>query len=117
MTCRKTPPSLAARLSFSSASRFICNFHLRVLLEHLGVTLSQELGHPLVGHAAGAQPCCVDGPQVVDPEVGDPGPPERGRPRRFKGDLVFTLALVTRKQMGDPYANVQAVYDLVIANL
>jgi len=36
-------------LSFSSASRFICNFILRVLLEHLGVTLSQELCCLLMG--------------------------------------------------------------------
>ena len=48
--CVRTPlDSFADRLSFSSASRFICNFILRVLLEHLGVTLSQELCCLLMG--------------------------------------------------------------------
>jgi hypothetical protein len=47
--------SLAAQLSFCSAPRLICNVHLRVLLEDLRVALTEELRHPLVGHAAGAQ--------------------------------------------------------------
>src|ERR1035437_3095902 len=55
-------------------------FHLRVFLEHLGVRLPEELRHPLVGHTARTQPCSVGGAEVVEPEVGDTGFPERTLP-------------------------------------
>ena len=47
-------PSFAFRFSFCSASLFICQFHLRVLLEHLGIALPEQLRDPLVGHATRA---------------------------------------------------------------
>ena len=42
--------------SVSQRLAFHLQLHLRILLEHLGVTLSEQLRHPLVRDAAGAEP-------------------------------------------------------------
>jgi hypothetical protein len=54
------PCSFACRFSLIRASRFL-QFHLRILLEHLRVSLPQQLCDPLVGNAAGTQPRRVGG--------------------------------------------------------
>src|SRR6266436_4976129 len=46
-------------------------FHLRILLEDLGVALSKELCNPLVGDTACTEPRRIGGAQVIDPEVGN----------------------------------------------
>src|ERR1700756_3194595 len=49
-------------------------FHVRILLENLGVSLPQQLCDPLIGNAAGTEPGGVGGAQIVDAEIGDLGP-------------------------------------------
>ena len=89
--CRKTPSS-SSRLSQNSRrlvgrpielqQRFALHLqlHLRVLLEHFRISLPEELRHPLVRHAAGAQARRVGRAQVVDAEVPDLRPPQRQSP-------------------------------------
>src|SRR5690242_17976725 len=72
--------SFACRLSFASASRFHLQLHLRILLEHLGVVLAEQLRHPLVRHAAGAEPGSVHGAEIVNAEVRHLRPPQRRVP-------------------------------------
>ena len=45
--------------------------HLRILLEDFGVTLPKQLCHPFVRDAAGTEPSCIRGAQIVNPKVGD----------------------------------------------
>src|SRR2546428_123428 len=52
--CTKTPASFARRFSFSRASRFILQLHLRVFLEHFGITLPEQLRDRFIGDASRA---------------------------------------------------------------
>lgn len=44
-------------------------FHLRILLEDLRVSLTKHLGHPLVGYAAGTEPRGVGRAEVVKAKI------------------------------------------------
>src|SRR6266567_3885387 len=44
-------------------------FHLRILLEDLRVSLAKHLCHPLVGHATGAEPCGIGRAEVVKAKI------------------------------------------------
>jgi hypothetical protein len=66
--CPKTPAdSFAVRCNFCSASRFICNF---ICEYFLNIALPEELRHPLVGHAAGAQARRIGGAPIIDAKYG-----------------------------------------------
>jgi hypothetical protein len=41
-------------------------FHLGILLKHLGVSLSQELRKPLVGDTSCTEPRRIGGPPIID---------------------------------------------------
>src|SRR5437868_1298991 len=82
--CIKTPSVATRRVKTLPCPSFVglsvklgqslalhLEFHLRVLLEHLGVRLAEELRHPLVGHAARTQPRGMRGTEIVESEVGD----------------------------------------------
>jgi hypothetical protein len=70
-------------LSFCQRLALHLQLPLRVLLEDLGVTLTEELRHPLVGHAAGAEARRVRRAQIVDAKV-------RAEERSMPGSQVIT---------------------------
>jgi len=47
---------------------FHLELHLQILLEHFRIALAKPLGHPLVRHAAGAEPSSVRRAEIVNPE-------------------------------------------------
>jgi len=77
---------------------FHLQLHLRVLLEHLGVPLPEQLGHPLVRHAAGAQTRRVRGTEVVNAEVRYLCSSQSSMPHRLQSLLMSAGVLITRKQ-------------------
>jgi Tfp pilus assembly protein PilF len=80
--------SLARRLSFSKASRFICKFHLGILLEDLRVSLAKHLRHPLIRYASCTQPRGIGGAKIVDAEVWNLRPPKSLAPNRLERGLM-----------------------------
>lgn len=97
--CVKIPDtSLARRLILSSASLFICNFILRILLEHLRVALTKHLYDPFVRYASRTDPCRVGGAQVIQPEIRPPSF-EGLSPGRPQLPQVSSLVQIAGKEM------------------
>ena len=95
----KTPAALI-RLPGQLLQRlpFHLQLHLRILLEHLGVSLPEQLSHPLVRHTAGAQARGVRGTEVVDAVVWRLRSPQSGMPHCLQSLLVSARVLIARKQ-------------------
>src|SRR5208282_1760231 len=73
-------------------------FHLRILLENVRISLTKHLSHPFIGYASGTQPRGISGTKVVDSEVGNLGPPKSLVPNRLESGLVPALIQIARKQ-------------------
>src|SRR5437868_4279695 len=97
---RVETPAALIRLPVQLLQRlpFHLQLHLGILLEHLGVSLPEQLSHPLVRHTAGAQARRVRGTEVVDAEVWHLRSPQSGMPHRLQSHLVSARVFVTRKQ-------------------
>ena len=54
-----SPFLVGTAIQFGQGFPFHLKFHLRILLEYLGIGLPEHLRHPLVRHAARAQPRCI----------------------------------------------------------
>jgi hypothetical protein len=89
--------SLARRFSFSRASRVICRFHLRILLEDLRVCLAKHLCYPLVRYPSGAQPGGIGRARIVDAKVRYFGTPQGGMPGGFKSSVMSARILIAGK--------------------
>src|SRR5208282_4052548 len=77
---------------------FHLQFHLRILLEDLRVSLAKHLSHPFIGYASGTQPRGISGSKVVDSEVGNLPPSKSLVPNRLESGLVPALIQIARKQ-------------------
>jgi len=69
--CQNPGHLIGLAVHFLQSLSLHLQFHLRILLEDLCVTLSKELCNPLVGDTACTEPRRIGGAQVIDPEVGN----------------------------------------------
>ena len=84
-SCIKTPPNFTC-LAVHLLQRFSLHleFHLRVLLEHLGVPLTKKLRDPFIRHAAGTKPGSVARTKIIQPKVLNTSSPQS----RFPGPEI-----------------------------
>ena len=73
--------------------------HLGILLEDLRVALAEQLRHPFVGYASGAQPCGIGRAQVVNPKIGDLCPSQSFRPNSLELLEMSGRIQIARKQI------------------
>jgi hypothetical protein len=72
--------------------------HLRVLLEDLGVTLTQQLGDPFVGNAASRKPGGIRRTQIVNPKIRNAGAAQRCVPGPLERLLMGNRICAARKE-------------------
>ena len=73
LLCQNSRHFVGPAIDFVQRFPVHLQLHLRILLEHLRITLTKHLGDPLIRHASGAKPCCVGGSQIIEPEIPDSG--------------------------------------------
>jgi hypothetical protein len=69
-------------------------FHLRILLEDLLVSLTKHLGYPLVGHATGTESRGIGRAEVVKAKIRNLGSPQCRFPSRFQGPQMPAQAFL-----------------------
>src|SRR5271166_16323 len=74
-------------------------FHLRILLEDLRVSLAKHLCYPLVRYPSGTEPRGIGRAEIVDAEVRHLGAPQGGMPGAFQSSLMSARVLIARKQI------------------
>jgi len=73
-------------------------FHLRVLLHDLRVSLAQHLRYPSIRYSSCTQPCGISGSKVVNAEIGHLRTAKRFAPNRLEGGLVSPAIAITQKE-------------------
>jgi hypothetical protein len=58
------PVPTTSGLALANASRFIWSFIFEYFFEDFGVSLPQELCHPLISHTTRTQPCGMSGTEM-----------------------------------------------------
>src|SRR5258708_33043939 len=71
--------------------------HLRIFLEDLCVSLTKHLSHPFVRDSSRTQPRGIRGPEVVEPEVRNPGSAKSSAPNPLETGLVSVRVPIARK--------------------
>jgi len=71
--------------------------HLRIFLEDLCVSLTKHLSHPFVRDSSRTQPRGIRGPEVVEPEVRNPGSAKSSAPNPLETGLVPVRVPIARK--------------------
>jgi hypothetical protein len=70
--CRNSRHFARSAIDFVQCFPLHLQLLLRILLEHLRVAPKEHLANPFVGFAAGTEPCCLAGTQVIQPEMRTP---------------------------------------------
>jgi hypothetical protein len=81
---------------------FHLQFHLRILLKDLRVALTKHLGNPLISYSSGTEPCCIRGPEIVEPKVGNLRPAKCSSPDRFESRLKSVRVPIARVAVAGP---------------
>jgi hypothetical protein len=75
-------------------------FHLRILLEDLRLSLAKHLCDPLVRYPSGTEAVGIGRAQIVNAKVWYLGAPQGRVPGSFRSPLVSARAFIARKQNG-----------------
>src|SRR5580693_2538290 len=74
-------------------------FHLRILLEDLRVSLAKHLGYPLVRYPSGTEPGGIGRAEVVKAKILHLRTPQRRLPGSLQRPLISARVVIARKQI------------------
>ena len=104
-------------IEFIQSFAFHLQLHLRILLEHLRIALSEQLRDPLVRYPSGTEPGGIGRAKIVDAEVRYLGTPQGGMPGVFQSPLmsawVSVVILTTLRKYSVAWASMVRCSDQV----